>query len=61
MRIVKCNHCDGAPECAIICPTGAIAYSTTTSLAPADRHGKISRYLKEIDRVSATQEASGAD
>ena len=61
MRIIKCNHCDGAPECARICPTGAITYSTTTSLAPADRHGKIVRYLKEIDRVSATQEASGAD
>ena len=59
MKIIKCDHCGGDPECAKVCPTGAIAY-TDVSIAPSiDRHSKISSYLREIERTA--QESSGAE
>jgi ferredoxin len=58
MRIIKCNHCDGNPECAQVCPTGAIVYSDVAVVPAIDRHSKISDYLKEIGR---TAQKAGAD
>jgi Fe-S-cluster-containing hydrogenase component 2 len=56
MKILKCDHCGGDPECAKVCPTGAIIYSDVAVAPSLDRHGKISDYLKEIGRT-----ASGAE
>ena len=59
MRIIKCDHCDGDPECAKACPTGAITY-TDVSVAPSiDRYSKITSYLREIERTA--KERSGAE
>lgn len=58
MRIIKCDHCGGNPECAQVCPTGAIIYSDAAVAPSLDRHSKISEYLKEIGR---TAQESGAD
>ncbi|TXT57370.1 MAG: putative ferredoxin-like protein YdhY [Candidatus Thorarchaeota archaeon] len=57
MRIVKCNHCEGDPECAKVCPTGAISYGPITSVSTSGRHEKISEYLREIKRTAS--ETSG--
>ncbi|MFW9787226.1 MAG: 4Fe-4S dicluster domain-containing protein [Candidatus Thorarchaeota archaeon] len=59
MKIIKCDHCGGDPECAKVCPTGAIMYTDVAVSPSIDRHGKISSYLREIDRTA--QESSGAE
>jgi len=51
MRIIKCDHCGGDPECARVCPTGAITYGPDSSSATVDKYGKIMSYLKEIERT----------
>ena len=52
MRIIKCDHCDGDPECAQVCPTGAITYGPPVQTKTVDRHGKITDYLQEIERTA---------
>ncbi|MHA2378997.1 MAG: 4Fe-4S dicluster domain-containing protein [Candidatus Thorarchaeota archaeon] len=59
MRIIKCDHCDGDPECAKICPTGAINYGSSSVSETVDRHGKVTGYLKEIGRLAESQESGG--
>ena len=60
MRIIKCDHCGGDPECAKVCPTGAITYGPDASSTTIDRHGKIASYLKEIERTDSVGE-TGAE
>ena len=60
MRIIKCDHCGGDPECAKVCPTGAIQYGPVKQLTVVDRHSKLVSYLKEIRRT-AEAETSGGD
>lgn len=52
MRIIKCDHCGGDPECAKVCPTGAIQYGPSSSVTTVDLHGKILTYIKEIERTA---------
>ncbi len=59
MKIIKCDHCNGDPECANVCPTGAITYSEVSVAPSIDRHSKISSYLREIERTA--QESSGVE
>ncbi len=59
MRILKCDHCNGDPECAKICPTRAIKYGPSYVSEIVDRHGKVTRYLKEIRRQAEAQESGG--
>ena len=56
MRIIKCDHCGGDPECAKICPTGAITYGPPVKTKTVDRHAKITDYLREIERTAEVQE-----
>ncbi|NWF97218.1 MAG: 4Fe-4S dicluster domain-containing protein [Candidatus Thorarchaeota archaeon] len=51
MRILKCDHCGGDPECAKACPTGAIRYASVGRIGLMGRHGKVTAYLREIRRV----------
>ncbi|MFW9849223.1 MAG: 4Fe-4S dicluster domain-containing protein [Candidatus Thorarchaeota archaeon] len=60
MKIIKCDHCGGDPECAKVCPTGAIQYGPTRKTTTIERHGKLASYLKEVHRASEA-EASGGD
>lgn len=60
MRIIKCDHCGGDPECAKVCPTGAIQYGPTNKLTTIERHSKLTTYLKEVRRTSEV-ESSGGD
>jgi Fe-S-cluster-containing hydrogenase component 2 len=55
MRIIKCDHCDGNPECVRMCPTGAITYGTPAQSAVVDRHEKMEKYLSEIRRTAEAQ------
>lgn len=55
MRIIKCDHCGGDPECAKICPTGAITYGTPAKTAVVERHGKLRRYVSEIRRTATVE------
>jgi carbon-monoxide dehydrogenase iron sulfur subunit len=55
MRIIKCDHCDGDPQCAKVCPTGAITYGEVLTTSRVDRHSKITGYLKEIDRTARSR------
>ncbi|MFW9908070.1 MAG: 4Fe-4S dicluster domain-containing protein [Candidatus Thorarchaeota archaeon] len=59
MRIIKCDHCGGKPECAEVCPTGAIQYGPASKLTTIDRHGKLSSYLAEIRRTAKAKEQGG--
>lgn len=59
MKILKCDHCGGDPECAKVCPTGAITYADVSIVPSIDRHSKVSNYLREINRTA--KKASGAD
>ncbi len=52
MRIIKCDHCDGDPECAKVCPTGAIRYGPISPIDTVDKHSKVSTYLSEISRTA---------
>ncbi|MGY5853683.1 MAG: 4Fe-4S dicluster domain-containing protein [Candidatus Thorarchaeota archaeon] len=55
MMIVKCNHCDGDPECAKVCPTGAIQYGPSSKSTTIERHDKAVSYLREMKRVAETK------
>lgn len=59
MRIIKCDHCGGNPECAKVCPTGAIAYGPSSSIKTVDRHAKVKSYLDEIRRTAEATSSSG--
>ncbi|MHA1636488.1 MAG: 4Fe-4S dicluster domain-containing protein [Candidatus Thorarchaeota archaeon] len=59
MRIIKCDHCGGDPECARVCPTGAIQYGPTSSITTVDKHSKLVSYLSEIKRTAEAQDAGG--
>jgi len=59
MRIIKCDHCGGDPECARVCPTGAIQYGPSATLTTVDMHSKMETYLKEIKRTAEIQESRG--
>ncbi|NHJ13320.1 MAG: 4Fe-4S dicluster domain-containing protein [Candidatus Thorarchaeota archaeon] len=52
MRIIKCDHCGGDPECAKICPTEAISYGPIPDTTTVDRHEKAVSYLREIKRTA---------
>jgi carbon-monoxide dehydrogenase iron sulfur subunit len=52
MKIIKCDHCGGDPECAKVCPTGAIKYGPTIVSTTIDRHKKAAAYLTEIQRTA---------
>ncbi len=39
-RIVKCDLCDGAPECVTFCPTSAIEFVEETDAARARQEGR---------------------
>lgn len=56
MKIIKCNHCEGDPECVKVCPTGAIQYGPADTITTVDRHGKLSAYLREIRRVANAED-----
>ena len=60
MRIIKCDHCGGDPECAKVCPTSAITYGTVGTAQKVDRHEKAVAYLREIKRTAKGQKTSGA-
>lgn len=53
MRIIKCDHCGGEPECARACPTGAITYGPIAYIQKVDRHEKAAAYLREIKRTAS--------
>jgi Fe-S-cluster-containing hydrogenase component 2 len=53
MRIIKCDHCGGDPECAKVCPTGAITYGPIGTAQKVDRHEKAVTYLREIKRTAS--------
>jgi len=59
MRIIKCDHCGGDPECAKVCPTGAIQYGPISSATTFERHGKVVSYLREIEHSAETQLSDG--
>lgn len=59
MKIIKCDHCGGDPECAKVCPTGAIQYGPMNRLTATERHGKLSSYLQEVKRSSEVEETTG--
>jgi Fe-S-cluster-containing dehydrogenase component len=59
MRIIKCDHCGGAPECAKVCPTGAIQYGPISSATTFERHSKVVSYLREIEHSAETQSSGG--
>ncbi len=59
MRIIKCDHCDGSPECAAVCPTGAVYYGPSSVAETVDRHGKVASYLDEIRRLAEAQGSGG--
>lgn len=59
MRIIKCDHCGGDPECAKVCPTGAITYGPSSSIKTVDRHAKVKSYLDEIRRTAEATSSSG--
>jgi Fe-S-cluster-containing hydrogenase component 2 len=59
MRIIKCDHCGGDPECAKACPTGAIQYGSPAQTAVRSRHGKIANYLREIERTGISKQSGG--
>ncbi len=59
MRIIKCDHCGGDPECAKVCPTGAIQYGPVNKSTTVDRHGKLTTYLKEIKRTASLENVGG--
>ena len=59
MRIIKCDHCGGDPECAKVCPTGAIQYGPVARLTTVDRHSKLTTYLKEVKRTASAESAGG--
>jgi len=59
MRIIKCDHCGGDPACAKACPTGAIQYGSVAQSAVRSRHGKITHYLKEIERTAMAEQSGG--
>jgi Fe-S-cluster-containing hydrogenase component 2 len=61
MRIIKCDHCGGSPECVRMCPTGAITYGPTSISKTVDRHSKVLSYLGEIERSVEVRESGGAD
>ena len=52
MRIIKCDHCSGDPQCAKVCPTGAVIYGPSSSIKTVDRHAKVKSYLDEIRRTA---------
>jgi Fe-S-cluster-containing hydrogenase component 2 len=52
MKIIKCDHCGGDPECAKVCPTGAIKYGPSAVITTIERHQKAKTYLTEIQRVA---------
>ncbi len=54
MRIIKCDHCGGNPECAKVCPTGAIQYGPAKKVTTIERHDKLTSYLEEIKRTAGT-------
>jgi carbon-monoxide dehydrogenase iron sulfur subunit len=56
MRIIKCDHCGGDPECAKVCPTGAIHFGPTKTTVAVDRHSKMMPYLKEIQRTAGKEQ-----
>ncbi len=56
MRIIKCDHCGGDPECAKVCPTGAIKYGPTAQSTIVERHQKAMTYLAEMKRAADTHE-----
>ena len=55
MKIIKCDHCSGDPECAKVCPTGAIKYGPTITGTTVDRHQKAVTYLTEIQRTAGSK------
>ncbi|MHA1587685.1 MAG: 4Fe-4S dicluster domain-containing protein [Candidatus Thorarchaeota archaeon] len=59
MRIIKCDHCGGDPECAKVCPTGAIQYGPISSATTFERHSKVVSYLREIEHSAETQSSEG--
>ncbi len=59
MRVLKCDHCGGTPECAKICPTGAIDYGPASHTGRLKRHDRVRRYLKEVERLAAEKISRG--
>ncbi|MBS3794353.1 MAG: 4Fe-4S dicluster domain-containing protein [Candidatus Thorarchaeota archaeon] len=57
MRIIKCDHCDGDPECVKICPTGAIQFGPPARSTVVDRHDKAETYLAEMTRTASEGES----
>ncbi|MHA1654088.1 MAG: 4Fe-4S dicluster domain-containing protein [Candidatus Thorarchaeota archaeon] len=52
MRVIKCDHCGGDPECVKVCPTGALIYGTPAQTTVVQRHDKLRDYLAEIHRTA---------
>ena len=47
-KVVICDLCDGEPQCADICPTGALQYVRADRLAIVRKHGAVERMAKAI-------------
>jgi Fe-S-cluster-containing hydrogenase component 2 len=50
-KAIKCDECDGHPECVLFCPTGALAYeeeSTPTRLKRKETAKTLQSSAKEV-------------
>ena len=45
--------------CAKVCPTGAIQYGPVNKITTVERHGKLTTYLKEVQRTSEVESSGG--
>ena len=50
-RIVKCDLCDGAPECVTFCPTSAIEFVEETDAARARKKAAAAGFKKTFEEV----------
>ena len=55
---VKCDHCDGEPECAAICPTGAITYAHADESSQGKRRQAAMAQVR-LERVLGTARRDG--
>lgn len=51
-RIIKCDLCDGQPECVKICPTGALDYVEETDAARARKKAVAVEFKKTFEEVA---------
>jgi len=50
--IIKCDLCDGEPECAKFCPSGAITFCEATAATRGKKKAYAARFKDLIQEVS---------